>query len=202
MKLVDQHDKVRQGLLSHYAVNRVYEVKNERWKKHAKMEVRLTFNKPDQKSFQVISESGSKFIREHVIARLLKTEEAGIRTDSRKTSALTEENYTFTLLGEDVIRERDCYVIGVEPKRKEQMLISGRVYIDKEDLAVARIQGSPAKNPSFWVKRIEFSREYQKVGIFWVPASDNSLTQVRVFGPTLMSIQYGTYQLVPVQWLP
>lgn len=196
IELVQERDRARAELLEQYEVTRDYLVINKRWNKRAAMKVRVTFQKPDEKRFEVISESGSGLIRGQVFKRLMKTEEEGMRRDSRKDNRIDATNYIFTLIREDVIRNRACYVIGVKPRRKDELLFEGRIYVDKEDFAVVRMEGSPAKKPSFWTTDIDFVREYQKLGDFWLPMSDESLTKVRVFGRTDLTVQYGPYTIV------
>ena len=45
---------------------------------------------------------------------------------------------------------RECYRLGIVPKRQEKYLIDGQIWIDAEDWGIVRIQGSPAKRPAIW----------------------------------------------------
>ncbi len=206
MELVKQRDRFRAAQLAQYSVIREYVVVNERWNKRARMEVKLVFRSPDQKEFEVLSEEGSGFIRGRVIKRLLKTEQEGMRLESSRNSAIDSNNYEFSLLGQDAIDGRTCYVLDAKPRRKDQLLFVGRVYVDKQDFAIARIEGSPAKKPSFWTTDIDFVRQYRKFGEFWLPVADESITKVRIFGPTHLTVRYGDYtigsQKGDSQWLP
>jgi len=60
-----------------------------------------------------------------------------------------------------------------------------------------RIEGRPARNPSFWVRGVQFVRTYQKVGSFWLPASTYSVSQVRIFGESELTIENSGYSLNP-----
>jgi len=62
-------------------------------------------------------------------------------------------------------------------------------------LAVAQIVGQPAKNPSFWVKKVQFTRRYQKIGDFWLPKQDTSVSEVKIFGKHTLTIRYEDYKL-------
>lgn len=196
IELVQERDRVRAELLQQYEVVRDYVVNNERWNKRAAMKVQVIFQAPDEKRFEVVSESGSGLIRDRVLQRLIKAEREGMRRDSRKDSRIDSANYAFTLAGEDEIHGRSCYVIGVKPRRKDQLLFEGLIYVDKQDFAIARMKGSPAKKPSFWTTDIDFVRDYQKLGDFWLPMSDESVTKVRIFGRTDLTVQYGPYTIV------
>jgi hypothetical protein len=72
-------------------------------------------------------------------------------------------------------------------------LFEGQIWIDAQDYALARVEGKPAKNPSFWVSSVHFVHTYQKSGPFWFPASTESVTEVRIFGATSLIIHYFDY---------
>jgi hypothetical protein len=38
-----------------------------------------------------------------------------------------------------------------------------------------RIEGHPAKKLSFWIRRADFVRQYQKIDGFWLPQKDQTL---------------------------
>jgi hypothetical protein len=90
---------------------------------------------------------------------------------------------------------RKSYVLDAEPKTDNPLLFRGRVWIDASDFAVIRIEGSPAKNPSFWVKKTRFVHTYTKVGELWLGASNQSETDVRMFGHSVTRIEYSDYVL-------
>ena len=58
---------------------------------------------------------------------------------------------------------------------------------------MARVEGKPAKNPSFWIHSVHFVHTYSKNGPFWFPASTESVTEVRIFGATSLTIRYFDY---------
>ena len=67
------------------------------------------------------------------------------------------------------------------------------MWVDAQDYAIARIEGQPAKNPSFWIHSTHFVAQYQKSGPFWYPISTTSITDARIFGTTDVSIRYFDY---------
>jgi hypothetical protein len=48
------------------------------------------------------------------------------------------------------------------PKNRKQVSCAGRIWVDAADYAIVRIEGKPAKNPSFWVKTVHFVHTYRK----------------------------------------
>ena len=61
------------------------------------------------------------------------------------------------------------------PKRSDKYLFRGRVWVDAEDFAVARVEGQPAKSPSFWTRSVHFAQQYHKSGIFLVSGRNHQL---------------------------
>ena len=56
-----------------------------------------------------------------------------------------------------------------------------------------RMEGSPAKNPSFWTRKVEFTRRYQKHGPFWLAASIESESELLIAGKSSLKIEYSDY---------
>ena len=157
------------------------------------MVVQATYDSPTTKRFQIVSQTGSKFLGNKVLKKLLHSEKEAALDPAG--TALTPTNYIFTLLGEQAVMGRKCYVFNVEPKVKSKFLYRGRIYIDAVDYAVIQIDAEPAKNPSFWIERVNIHHVYEKTGQFWLPQSDRSQTTLRFGGTAELTIDYGTYRV-------
>jgi hypothetical protein len=155
----------------------------------ASLTVEATYDAPDRKHFQIVSETGSKLLADKVLKRLLTTEEEAAR-DPDKT-ALTPDNYNFSLMDQEMVNGRPCWVLQVEPKKDSKLLYRGRVWVDEEDYAVVKIDAEPAQNPSFWIRKTTIHHEYAKRGPFWLPERNRSETEVRLGGKAVLSIDYG-----------
>ena len=156
----------------------------------ASLVVEATYDAPETKHFQVLSETGSKLLADKVLRRLLSTEEEAAR-DPEKT-ALTPENYTFALVDQETLNGRRCYVLQVEPRVDSKLLYRGKVWVDAEDYAVVKIDAQPAQNPSFWIRKTTIHHQYAKTGPFWLPERNRSETEVRMGGSAVLSIDYGS----------
>src|SRR5580692_3594300 len=187
------HDGERQATLHGYTGFRRYVVENRNHHKRAEMLVRMTCGEDGSKQFDVVSESGWGGATKHVFPRLLDAESEAARPDLRERSRITPENYTFEIAGTEDVRGRLAYVISIEPKTANKYLARGRIWVDAEEYAIVRVEGEPAKNPSFWFKSVRFVHDYDKNGPFWFPAADRSVTDVRIFGSTEMTIEYFDY---------
>jgi hypothetical protein len=158
--------------------------------------VKVSYTAPGTKQFTIESESGSKLILNRVFHRLLDSEkESGSDAANRAAVALTTANYTFSLLGCAPGDGPPLYVMQVAPLRDNKYLYRGTVWIDAIDFAVTRIEAQPGKNPSFWTKRTVIDHEYQKVGGFYLPALNRTVTDVRLGGQAVLTIRYQDYKL-------
>jgi hypothetical protein len=164
--------------------------------RRAEMRVGVSYRAPGKKQFTVTSESGSKLILTRVLHRLLESEqESSVDESNRKAVALTAENYHFALRGCEVASGRDLYVMDVEPLRETKFLYRGTIWIDALDFAVTRIEAEPAKNPSFWTKRSEIHHQYRKIGEFYLPFLNETVTEVRLGGRSVLTIRYENYKI-------
>jgi hypothetical protein len=87
------------------------------------------------------------------------------------------------------------YILDVKPKTKGEFLYRGRIWVEAEDFAVTRLEAQPAKNPSFWTKHSKIDEVYLKVGDFWLPARNHSVTSIRFGGSAVLTIQYQDYKI-------
>ena len=163
--------------------------------REAEIEVAAHYQAPESKSFDVVSESGSKMLQSKVLLRLLESEREAARAQNQRQTALTTDNYTFTLLGSRPSSYGGCYRLSVEPRRDNKFLYRGEICVNAADFAVETIDAEPARNPSFWIKQTRIEHRYQKIGPFWLPASNRSVTSVRLGGTATLSIVYSGYEL-------
>lgn len=195
-KMVERNEQ-RARALSSYSGRRVYQLDYNGWSsKSATLVVSMTYQRPDQKEFCIVSESGSDFLQNRVLKRLLDAEVEAMQEAHRRQVALHPENYTFQLVGSERMHDREFFVLDITPRVKSKFLFRGRIWVDGRDFAVARMSGEPAKNPSWWTKRNNINVTYQKVGDFWLPARNETTTQIRFRGRSLLTIVYRDYEIL------
>ena len=148
-----------------------------------------------KKQFVVESSTGSGLMIDKLLKKLLDAEAEATDEESQRRSALTEENYRFTLIGYQTGAPAATYVLKVEPRTQGKFLYRGRIWVDGQDFAVVRLEAEPAKNPSFWTKKIEIVQQYMKVGDFWLPSHNHSITNVRLGGHAELTIEYKDYEI-------
>jgi MucB/RseB N-terminal domain len=188
-----ERDRERQAGLEGYTARRRYVLENTRHHKRAEMLVQMKCLRDGSKEFEVVSSAGWGVARSHVFPKLLSAEADASQPGSREQSRLIPENYSFELVGAETVNERPAYVIAVTPKTPNKYLMKGRIWVDAKEYAIVRMEGQPAKNPSFWVKSVRFVHTYAQQGPFWLPLSDNSVTDARILGATDLKIEYFGY---------
>ena len=190
---LDAHNELRKSALHDYTARRTYQVVDLKGKVHAEEIGRMEFHAPDKKQFVVTSETGSGMIRRMALNQLISSEIEAAAGKEHHDSAISAENYSLNLLGEQQVGSYRCFVAQAVPKRKDKYLFEGRIWIDVEDYAVVRIEGHPAKKLSFWIQRADFVRQYQKIGNFWLPQRDETFVQVRIYGKKVLTIDHRDY---------
>ncbi len=155
--------------------------------------VEATYDAPGSKQFHILSETGSKLLADHVLKKLMEAEQEAASDPSR--TAPTTANYNFTLVAQQIVDGRPCYVLEVEPKTASRLLYRGTIWVDADDFAVAKIEAEPAHNPSFWIRGTKIHHVNAKTGEFWLPEHNQSETDVRLGGRATLTIDYGTYKM-------
>jgi len=197
MDRMAQMDRERLKNLERYSGTQHYVLNNGRFKTHAEMTVRVAYGPRGQKEFQVLSESGSEWVRKYVFRRLMRAEQESAGGAGYTETRIGPENYDFRLIRMEITDGRWFYLLNATPRTKNKYLFRGLVWVDAEDAAVARVEGSPAKSPSLWTASVHFVHQYKKVGPYWLAASNVSHTEVRLFGSTELTVEYSDYVINP-----
>jgi hypothetical protein len=187
------HNEQRRSALHDYSVLRTYQVIDLKGEVHAEKVGRMDFLAPDKKTFTVNSEAGSGLVRHMALNPLINSEIEAAAGKEHHDSAISADNYSLDLLGEQQVGPYRCFVAEVLPKRKDKYLFEGKLWIDVDDYSVVRIEGHPAKKLSFWIERADFVRQYQKIEGFWLPQKDQTLVQVRLYGKKILTIDHWAY---------
>jgi hypothetical protein len=91
----------RRSVLHDYSVLRTYQVVDLKGKMHAEEIGRMEFLAPDKKTFRVDSESGSGLVRDMALNPLIKSEIETAAGKQHHDSAISADNYSLNLLGDN-----------------------------------------------------------------------------------------------------
>jgi hypothetical protein len=195
---LEQRNAQRAAALQQFEGKRTYRMQYRGFPsdRDAEMVVKVTFRAPNSKEFTVVSQTGSKFVIDHVFKKLLEGEQEALKEENRHETALTRQNYDFELAGYETTRDGGQYVLKLLPKTKNKFLYRGKIWVDANDFAVARIEGEPGKNPSMWIKKTGIAHKYVKVDGFWLPSENHTESFIRLGGKATLSIEYQDYKII------
>jgi len=207
IRKVQQKNHERAEALRQFQSTRIYRLKYLGFPgdRDAEMVVNVSYQSPGKKEFSIVSQTGSKFILNHVFRKLLEGEQEAAENGNEHRTALSPDNYEFRMDSYAVSPAGGEYVLEVTPKSDNKFLYRGKIWVDAKDFAVTQIKAEPAKNPSFWIKKTEIEHRYEKVDGFWLPLENHSESVIRLGGRATLTIEYKDYKVVathPLDELP
>jgi hypothetical protein len=187
-----RHNELRNARLREYSAVRTYAVTDSSGNVNARESVLMEYVAPDKTTFVTITEEGSDVVRRLVLNRLMESEASAAAGEEHFDGSIAPANYTFHLVSEEDLGNHHCFVVEAIPKRKDKYLFVGKIWIDSTEFASVKIAGHPVKDPSFWVTRADFVREYEKTDDFWLPTKDETVADVRLYGKKILTVEYHT----------
>jgi hypothetical protein len=147
--------------------------------------------------YQIVAEGGNGYIRRRVLHAALDGEQRMWAAREPQRAAVTSENYVFT----DAVRtDEGLAPLGITPRRKDVLLVEGSIFVEPSDGELRRIEGRLSKAPSFWTRRVDIVRRYDRIADVRVPIAIESTAHVLIAGNSTfrMSYQYATINGKPV----
>jgi len=147
--------------------------------------------------YQIVAEGGSGFVRGKVLRPWLDNEKRMWAAGDPERAAFTHENYAFDDRGatpDGLVR------LAVKSRRKDLLLVDGAIFVNPDDGDLVRVEGRLSKTPSFWTRRVEVVRHYQRILGVRVPVAIESVASVLIAGRSTfkMTYQYETINGHPV----
>lgn len=155
------------------------------------------FRPPSSKDYTIQQSSGSNRGLQ-VVRRILDHEVAAASENDNTKTALDTGNYDFTYLGEAILDGHGCYLLGLNPKRKDKDLISGQAWVDKASFVTRRIEGDLVKTPSWWLKKVHVTLTFADVQGSWLQTSMEAVADVRIAGPHTLTSRILDYRPMAV----
>jgi len=174
-----------------FTVTREYELfRGENREAMGTVVVEVHFQPPATKTWIIKKTSGSG--RAETVVKNVLEREVNWARDSR--SAIGRQNYDFQFVGSGETDRRPCYILELIPKRADSDLLRGRIWVDRDTYLIHRFEGTPAKNPSWWLKDVKISSSYGELGGIWLPTNSKGLADVRLIGPHTMTERTLSYR--------
>jgi len=177
---------------SDYRALRHLDARNDHFESSAWMDVWTDADRVDGFRYHVVSTGGSEYIRSKVFLATLEMERKMWASGEPDRAAFTPENYTFEDRGE---RSDGLTGLSVTPRRKDLLLLEGSIFLRPEDGELMRIEGHLSKAPSFWTRKVDIVRRYQRIAGVRMPVALESEANVRIAGPSTFRMSY-EYEVV------
>ncbi len=136
--------------------------------------------------YEIVSERGSDTIRNRVLKAVLKREQEMVKHADPSGAALTAANYEF----QDATQGDGEQYIQMKPKRKDILLLDGRIVLSGDGSELLRIEGRLTKNPSFWISLVNVVRHYARLDGVRVPIATESIAKVKFAGVSHLDVRY------------
>ncbi len=156
---------------------------------------RIYTAQPKSLAFSNAHFTGDGFVKTNIITRLLQSEVDHVEKADPEDTAIDFKNYKFYYKGMENIGGRELHVFQVKPRRKNAGLFKGKFYLDVHTASLRRMEGTLAKSPSFFVKSLEFTQEFDDVDGFTFPTTLRSSAKARIIGRTLVGVVHRAYKV-------
>jgi hypothetical protein len=148
-----------------------------------------------------VRSAGDKMVVKDVIARYLTAEteaSKGVPDNKGKTQsiAITPDNYKFKHKTVQMVGDRQIFVFQVTPKKKRVGLFKGEIWVDAETGLPVREAGRFVRNPSVFLKNVDFVREYELRDGFALPVRIESRVDTRLVGLAELDIRFSNFSVV------
>lgn len=163
-------------------------------KKHGRLHALRRISTLGRITYDHLRFEGDKTIKNDVIARYLSAESQA-QSGSATSMAVTPANYKFKYEGSFECGGRAVQAFQVTPRHKQVGLFKGEIWIDAQTYLPVRETGRLVKNPSLFLKRVEFVREYDIRDGVSVPRQLHSLVYTRLVGPAEITVDYENVSL-------
>ncbi len=155
--------------------------------KSGKLQALRSISKLGMITYQGLKFIGDNTIKNDVIVRYLTAEK---QSQDIAQMALSPKNYKFKYKGQFAESGHITHVFQVSPRKKMVGLYKGELWVDAATYLPVRESGRFVKNPSVFLKKIEFVREYEiKDGVAF-PSHIESRVDTRFWGPAEMDISF------------
>ena len=164
-----------------YTVEREYQLLGDDDKLLSEVTAAVTYQPPRTKDYSIQASSGSGQ-GQKIVRKVLEHERVAARAP--ESTEVSRRNYRFRLLRTERLDGQDCFVLALEPLRKDKSLIEGEAWVDQQTFLLRRVEGKPAKNPSWWLREVRITMSYAPVGEgdVWLQTATFAEAKVRFFG--------------------
>ena len=162
--------------------------------KEGKLHALRHISRVGQITYQGLKFIGDNTIKNDLIVRYIRAE-----TESQNIPemGITPKNYKFKYRGVYQHEGHKLYVFHITPRKKAVGLFKGELWVDAGTYLPYRESGHFVKNPSIFLKKVEFTRDYEIRDGVAFPKHIESTIDTRFWGKAEMSINFSNYSHDP-----
>ena len=164
--------------------------------KHGRLNALRRISRIGRLTYDILRFEGDNSVKNHVIARYLSAE-AQVRESGDASMAILRENYKFSYKGLREMDGRSAHQFELKPRARRKGLFKGSLWIDAKTYLPIREAGRFVKNPSVFIKSVEFRRDYRIENGLAVLDLLETTVETRVVGPAHMTVHYADYRFEP-----
>jgi hypothetical protein len=141
-------------------------------------------------TYEVLSYIGDNMVKKDVIARYMAAEVRSTSGGDTGSMAINEENYKFKYRG---AYDQDGWLLHLfelRPRHKKLGLFLGWLWIEDKSALPVRESGILVRNPSVFLKSVEFTRDYYVRDGVPVPYRIESTIRTRLVGRAELRIRF------------
>jgi hypothetical protein len=135
--------------------------------------------------YEIVSERGSETVLKKLKAILEREKELHASGDPERAE-LNSDNYEFSAEADGP----GYKYISIKPKRKDLLLVEGRMVLSGEGRDLLRVEGKLSKNPSFWTSLVNVVRRFARIDGVRVPIATESTAKVKFAGKATLDVDY------------
>ena len=170
-----------------YRALRHLDARNEHFGANAWMDAWTEVDQAGGFRYDIVGAGGSGYIRSHVFRAALAGEQKMWNSCDPAKAALTRDNYVFE---EGATSPDGLASLSATSRRKDVLLINGSIFLNPGDADLMRVEGRLSKTPSFWTRRVEIVRRYERIHGIRVPIAIESIAQVLIAGRSTFQMSY------------
>jgi hypothetical protein len=142
----------------------------------------VSFVPPSTKKYEIRQSSGISR-GQQMVRDILDVESV----PSQTSSDITRRNYDFVFLQQEQLGGVPTYLLRMIPKRKQKDLLDGLIWVDTQKFRIQRMEGTPAKKPSWWLKNLYVTLQYADIDGLWLPTYMQATADIRLVGRFLLT---------------
>jgi hypothetical protein len=138
-------------------------------------------------TFEIVRSGGYGYVRDKVLPDMLKSEQELLLEGKPLRAPIVARNYT---LEDGGLTDSGLTKLLLHPARKSHGVVQGAALIEPESGTIKRIEGRLVKSPSFWIRDVDVTWRFTRVGEAILPVELSSSARVRFYGRSQFRMTY------------